>query len=42
MIGRIFDGVPDDEKVRMTSGNVIQLYGISEDALPGGGTARSD
>ena len=42
VIGRIFDGVPDDEKVRMTSGNVIQLYGISEDALPGGGTARSD
>jgi predicted TIM-barrel fold metal-dependent hydrolase len=35
VIGRIFSGVPEGEKVKMTSGNVIDLYGIRREALPG-------
>lgn len=33
VLDRIFQGVPDDEKEKMTSGNVIKLYGIR---LPAG------
>ena len=37
VIDRIFAEVPEPEKVAMTSGNVIGLYGIRREALPGGG-----
>src|SRR5438477_479364 len=35
VIDRIFSGVPRDEKEKMTSGNVLGLYGIRREALPG-------
>jgi predicted TIM-barrel fold metal-dependent hydrolase len=34
VIGRIFEGVPSEEIEAMTSGNVIDLYGIDRDKLP--------
>jgi hypothetical protein len=29
VLERILEGVPDDEKEKMTSTNVLQLYGIT-------------
>jgi hypothetical protein len=36
VIGRIFEGVPPEEVEAMTSGNVIDLYGVDLDKLPRG------
>jgi hypothetical protein len=36
VIGRIFEGVPREEVEAITSGNVIDLYGIDRDKLPSG------
>jgi hypothetical protein len=32
VIDRIFDGVPEDERIKMTSTTVMELYGVNPTA----------